>query len=390
MPRKLVHSIAIVDHRGVLASPGALLLDGETIVAAGTPQEIGRPVDARFTQFDKIVTPSFVNTHTHLDLSGVGTAPTRDSFCSWVEEVVLPIRRDEASVQSSVLRGIELVYKGCSSIIGDISGTREAAEIVQESKLIALTFLELIGTGTRQDECIDLIRQLPKEYGVQPHAPYSCGLDVFQEAFSSGRPIALHLAETRQEVEFAKCRTGEMVDFVRRMGAWDEAEEAWGGHPVDIILEIAKSTSCIAAHLNYIEDTHLQRLAASNMTVAYCPRASDYFGHRGHRWQEMLEVGINVALGTDSLLCLDTQDRISILDEMRYLYARDHVDPMLLMAMGTINGAKGLGVDPDLVTLNAGKTAGLLAFDSISCDPISDIFSGSAMPSWLAADLIRN
>ena len=50
-------------------------------------------------------------------------------------------------------------------------------------------------------------------------------------------------------------------------------------------------------------------LAASNITVAYCPRASHYFGHTNHRWKEMLDAGINVALGTDSLLCLDTPDQ---------------------------------------------------------------------------------
>ncbi len=387
MPRKLVHSTAIVDHRGVLASPGALLLDGETIVAAGTPQEIGKPEDARFTQIDKIVTPSFVNTHTHLDLSGVGTVPPRDSFCSWIEEVVLPIRRDEASISSSVLHGIELVSKGGSSIVGDISGTREAAEIVQASRLVATTFLELLGTGAKQQACIEQIRQLPKEYGVEPHAPYSCGLDVFREAFASGRPIALHLAETKQEVEFARCRTGEIADFVRRMGVWDEEEEAWGGHPVDSILDLVENAQCIAAHLNYIEEAHLQRLAASNITVAYCPRASDYFGHRGHRWQDMLEVGINVALGTDSLLCLNTEDRISILDEMRHLYARDRANPLHLLTMGTINGAKGLGVEPSLVTLELGATAGLLAFDSCGADPFSDIFEATTMPAWLASDL---
>ncbi len=383
MPRNLLHTTAIVDHRGVIASPGAILLDGDTIIKAGTPQEIGRPENASVTQIDKIVTPSFVNTHTHLDLSGVGIVQKCPSFFSWVEEVVLPIRKETDLIQESVLQGIELVYKGGTSIVGDISGTQEAAEIVQDSSLLATTFIELLGTGTRQKACVEQIQQLPEQFGVEPHSPYSCGLNVFEEAFSSGRPVAMHLAETLEEVEYAKNRSGEMAAFLQRMGAWNEDEQAWGNHPIDVVLNLAGDTPCIAAHLNYIEDAHLQRLAESKMTVAYCPRASAYFGHSGHRWQEMLEAGVHVAIGTDSLLCLDTPDRISVIDELRFLYKRDCPDPLHLLSMGTIHGATALGVEQSLVTLHSGETAGLLAFEVLGGPPLQDILESKEMPKWV-------
>ena len=77
------------------------------------------------------------------------------------------------------------------------------------------------------------------------------------------------------------------------------------------------------------------------------------------------------------------QIEISVIDEMRYLYAGSEVNPLQLLAMGTINGATGLGFDPNLVTLEPGDTAGLLAFDADGNDPLFDIFNAATMPNWL-------
>jgi cytosine/adenosine deaminase-related metal-dependent hydrolase len=97
----------------------------------------------------------------------------------------------------------------------------------------------------------------------------------------------------------------------------------------------------------------------------------------------MLEAGVNVALGTDSLLCLDSPDRMSVLDEMRYLYLNQNADPQTLFAMATVNGAIGLGIDPALVTLSTGPTSGLIAFDVVGDQPLLDILKSTEMPSWV-------
>ena len=102
---------------------------------------------------------------------------------------------------------------------------------------------------------------------------------------------------------------------------------------------------------------------ASSTSIAYCPRASAYFRHVDHAYSRMIREGINVTLGTDSILCLDeiADERLSILDEMSLLYRRDRTDPGTLIALATINGARALGFDPSLVTLEPGPTLGLLA-----------------------------
>ena len=143
-----------------------------------------------------------------------------------------------------------------------------------------------------------------------------------------------------------------------------------------------------AAHVNYADPAHLAVLQGARVSVAYCPRASVYFGHVEHPYRVMLEAGVNVALGTDGLPCLDTPDRISVLDEMRLLARRGGVTSRALLAMGTVNGAVALGFDPARVTLAPGvETAGVLAvpIDAGSGDPLDRALHGTSAPEWLAS-----
>jgi aminodeoxyfutalosine deaminase len=380
MTRKIIHADAIADYRGNLASPGAILLDGDSIVCAGTPEEIGRPAGVEITQVNGLVTPSFVNVHTHLDLSGVGTKPACDSFGDWVVDVVAPIRRDTKGVSDAVNRGLELVHVGGTAIVGDISGSSASSALTCGIKHVS-TFHELIESSKTVEEVARAIHQLPANCGVSPHAPYTCSVETFAASFESNRLVATHLCETLEELEYAKTRTGAIAELEKRLGVWDDKKKPWGKHPLEVALTLAQGKPFIGVHLNYIEDRHLPMLAQSTMTVAYCPRASEYFGHVHHRWEDMVEAGVQIALGTDSLLCLDTPERISVLDEMRLLFQRDNADATLLLTMATVNGARALGVDRSLVTLDEGKTAGLLAFTG--CDSLTSLLSVSTSPRWV-------
>jgi cytosine/adenosine deaminase-related metal-dependent hydrolase len=227
--------------------------------------------------------------------------------------------------------------------------------------------------------------------GLQPHAPYSCAPAVYRAAAATGLPLATHLAETPEEIAFTRSGTGPLVDMLRRIGVWNGSITAPGLHPVDLILSILEARPILAAHLNYLDDGHVDRLAASSISVAYCPRASAYFGHpheghRAHRYREMLARGVNVALGTDSMICLDTPGRISVLDDMRFLHRRDATDARTLLRMATLNGARALGWDESLFTFAPGPVAGVLVVDvgEVSrADPLATVLHSDSAPRWL-------
>ncbi len=194
--------------------------------------------------------------------------------------------------------------------------------------------------------------------GISPHAPYTCDIGIYRSAAELDAPMATHLAETPDEM-----------------------------HTIDELADVLAMRPVVAAHVNYVTDAQIRMLAGTHTTVVFCPRAAAYFGHRSHGYQRMIEAGVNVALGTDGLLCLDRPDRISVLDDMRLLYRRDDANPAMLVRMATTAGAIGLGLDPDVVTLTPGPVAGLIAlpFDpGTSCDPFVQVLQRDDAPEWVA------
>ncbi len=193
--------------------------------------------------------------------------------------------------------------------------------------------------GTRGNAC---------RMGLQPHAPYSAGRRVFAAATHSGLPLSTHLAESPAELEFVATGGGPFRALLQGIGKWDEtfaADYNAGLTPVRWMKPHLEQAHWLCAHCNYVTDDDIDLLASTGASVAYCPRASEYFRHKPHRYLEMLDAGVNVCLGTDSIICHGT---LSVLDEMRRLHRRDKTDPRKLLGMATVNGWKALGVDAAL------------------------------------------
>ena len=396
--RELIHCSMIADADRVMARPGAILLEAGSIIAADRPEKLGVIDDAvRIDCPDSIVIPALVNTHAHLDLSHLGPVSHTGDFTSWITHVRDNRAITSEAIASSVKLGIEKSLAGGTTLIGDIAGAGSIVPIerLRESPLGGVSYIEFFGMGNGQIRGVEGIQAVraalePElqgvKLGLQPHAAYSCGPMVYQAAIEAGLPLSTHLAETLEELEFTNHGTGPLADMLRSFGVWDESIHRTEQHPIDLMYEHLDGNPVIAAHLNYIEDQHLERLADWPITVAYCPRASAYFGHVDHRYRDMLDHGVSVALGTDSLLCLDTPDRISVLDEMRFLFLRDSTDPRTLLRMATIEGAAAMGFDPGLTNLSPGPSAGLIAIridTSRQIDPLVQALESTTAPEWI-------
>lgn len=376
--RTLHLAAQVIDGCDVDARPGALLVEGDRVLAAGSPEAIGRPAEAAIVDHgEAALIPALVNAHAHLDLTHIGVRPCAGSFPDWVNMVRRERAMSEDAIRDSVREGIALSRAGGVALVGDIAGVRSLvpAEVMRETGMCGVSFVEVFGIGRGKAPAIEFIEQFdatnPREaggvtLGLQPHAPYSCEAPVYAAAAKTGRPLTTHLAETLEELRYVKDGDGPLADMLRAIGVWDDSIRPHGGHSVDMLVDAIGGMPILAAHLNYVTDAALDRLSRSRISVVYCPRASAYFGHphgghSPHRYQEMLEAGIEVALGTDSVICLDTPDRISPLDEMRHLFRRDGAAPRTLLRMATTAGATALGADPDLFSFTAGRIAGILA-----------------------------
>ncbi len=356
----------------------------------GTPDRV---VDLR----DSVVMPAMVNAHAHLDLTDIARQPYEGDFIGWIEMVIRQRPRDDAAITSALRHGLKISKEAGVDCVGDIAGSPAAARARMFAEpalwLAGTCWLECFGIGKAGQDAarrawamqMSLLEEqtkanLPRtiKIGLQPHAPYSAGAEVYRFANDPWFGIpSTHLAETPEEAMFVRAATGPFAELLKRLGKWDETIQPTNTSPISHFLtNLAHEQSCepwVLAHCNYTSDADLDLLRQTRHAVAYCPIASDYFGHRDHRYRDMLAAGINVCLGTDSIICQPAYEPqpLGILPQMRHLFRRDRTDPRTLLKMATINGAMALSLGHDRRgTLAAGQLAALM---HVRFDPTNEV-----------------
>ncbi|MCH7526837.1 MAG: amidohydrolase family protein, partial [Planctomycetes bacterium] len=194
--------------------------------------------------------------------------------------------------------------------------------------------------------------------------------------------LCMHLAESLDEAEFTRTGQGRYREHLERLGVCDESIECSGTTPVGLAEECGVlSDRAVLAHCNYVTQEEIELLASRKVHVAYCPRTHAAFGHAPHPFRSMLEAGVNVCVGTDSLA---SNPSLSVLDEIRHI-RRVHpdMDGHVLLEMATIRGARALGLDDQIGTLTTGKSADItvVPFDTLGPDdPVENILCSTMSP----------
>lgn len=376
---------AVRDATGVDHRPGAIALRDGRIEAVGDVKSVEQAIGEHQTvEFPGVlIMPAMVNVHAHLDLHAIGRVPLTDGFIEWVANHVMPWRASAtpSQIDQSVVCGLLESREAGVGAIGDIAASPAAVsarmDVDSETLLPGMCWVEGLGFGDATRESSQRIRTVQSMYegsgvgqskcgirvDIQPHAPYSAEPSLYEWPWSCG---STHLAETPEEAKFVMDASGPITDFRKQIGRWNEAIQGFGVSPVAHFCNVAKPIPWVVAHCNYVSDEDIAMLAAfeGDITVAYCPIASEYFRHTDHRYREMIEAGINVALGTDSILCQPEYELqpMGILPQMRRLWQRDRTDVSTLLRMATINGAKAMSPSGDRwgATLSPGEPARLI------------------------------
>jgi cytosine/adenosine deaminase-related metal-dependent hydrolase len=184
---------------------------------------------------------------------------------------------------------------------------------------------------------------------------------VFRSAVRLSRerrlPLAMHLAESREELELLDAGRGPLVERLRELDAWYPDAFSRGASPADYLRILSRAFRALVVHGNYLTRAEFAFLAehSERMSVVYCPRTHRYFGHAPYPLAQMLETGVRVALGTDSRA---SNPDLDLWQEMRTV-AREHADvsPAAVLELGTIHGARALGLESRLGSVEPGKAA---------------------------------
>jgi cytosine/adenosine deaminase-related metal-dependent hydrolase len=378
---------------------GAVVVDGDRIVAVGSADKlVGQYPDCERLDFpDCSLLPGLVNAHTHLELSVFkDQVPYEGEFTDWVRR--LTQLRDQWGGELS-----EVLADACRESLGggvttvaDISSYHQAWKTLVNQPIRKVCFGETFGLTMGLERAMGDLHEWVCEtgtgdllkLGLSPHAPYSVGPALYESAASlaseHGLLVTTHLAETRDEIEFLQSGGGAWRNYLNEIGKWDGSLELPGKRPVRYFLDLDLSgQSVLLAHVNYITDEELEALAGRSHSVVFCPRTHYFFGHENHPFQKMLDSGINVCLGTDSLA---SNHSLSLLDEMRFLHESfPELDPSLLFQMATINGAKALDWEEAIGSITPDKKADMIAIplENPENDPLADILESSHSCCWV-------
>jgi aminodeoxyfutalosine deaminase len=325
------------------------------------------------------IVPGFVNAHTHLELGSLGRAGDGDeNEVAWLRRVVEARRsgRKETAC-ATVNRNVVAAAAAGTTLLADITTAGCSWESIAAAPLRAVVFAELIGlkrergleTSEMAWKWLGSVR--PENQvaacarpGLSPHAPYSTAGWLYHKAVASRMPLSTHLAEMPEELRLLQYGDGPLRGFLEELGAWDDEWEPIGPRPADYVRKgELRNADWLIAHGTYLEPDDFWQLRPEaapdgrRVAIAFCPRTHARFGHAAHPYRALLERGVIVCLGTDSLASAET---LSILDEMRFLHARDEsLSGELLLTMATLFGAWALRADTTTGSIKPGKSADL-------------------------------
>ncbi len=358
---------------------GIVAIADSTIVYVGADrgdyQGAVRPTDLG----DVAVLPGLVNAHTHLEFSDLDAPLGQPGmpFTEWIAAVVQHRRQQDAedsrSVGATIRRGITESLRLGVTTLGEIATSPWPWDQVSDQPVGGVVFRELLGLSSERIASQGGLASAHLQpggwgdawrAGLSPHAPYSVHPELLSRVVDLARhadvPLAMHLAETREELQLLASHDGPFVPLLQQLGVWDPDVLPIGRRPMDYLRVLAQAPRVLVIHGNYLADDEINFLGdrADRLSVVYCPRTHRYFQHEPYPLARMISAGVRIALGTDSR---SSSPDLSLLAEMRQV-AADHVEiaPEQILRMATIHGARALGCGSNTGTLVAGGPADLI------------------------------
>lgn len=378
---------------------GRVAVADDSILWVGRAGDAGEVVGPLRDLGTGVLMPGLVNAHCHLELSHLrGRIGLPRDFVPWVREVVESRGRDEPdAIRDATRKAIRELEETGTVAVGDVSNTLAHLDLLAASGLAAVVFFELLAWDPAKAAAIlasaeSRIASLPPalasaevQVRLAAHAPHSVSPALFEALRRRGGPAAMHLAESAAETRFLAGGDEEWGAFLRDRDLGHVAFTPPGLSPVRYAETLGVlRPGLLAAHCAQVDGADRAILARRGVHVAVCPRSNRNLSVRRPPVPELLEAGVPLCLGTDSLASVESLDLIEDLVALRREFPG--VPGGALVRMATLGGALALGL-PDLGTIAPGKRAALVfaAAERPPTEPMEFLVSGEARPRRLPA-----
>ena len=354
---------------------GAVLVDDRgTIAAVGPNLVVPTRPGARQLEFpDARLLPGLVNTHTHLELTHLAGKNAEREFAAWIRTLrALKDATTPEEFSRSAEQGVRDAWAAGVTCVADTGSTGAPLEALARLGGRGIYYQEVFGPDPAQcaASMAELERALarlsplassPLSLGVSPHAPYTVSEPLYRAVADLARrerwPLAMHLAESRAETELVRDGSGAFADALRARGFAVRAQHC---SPVQYLLRLGvlqRATGWLCIHGVQVDGPDIDVLRDAGVAVAHCPRSNRVHGHGTAPLAAFRRAGLPVGLGTDSVVSVGDS---SLLAEATAA-ALDGEDALRML---TIEGARALGLEREIGSLEVGKQADLAVFPS--------------------------
>lgn len=329
---------------------------------------------SRIEIFDGIISPGFINTHCHLELSHLKNQINQQTG---IVEFALNVikKRNTFSIEEQIdaMQEADLLMKKQGIVaVGDISNDVNSIEVKQKSNLYYHTFVELIGLNPLNADKIfeqgaktlQHFSQTNLSASLAPHAPYSVSEKLIElivkDCIESRMPTSIHNQESLAENIFFKSKSGDFLKLYKNLGIDIDYFKPTDLSSLQSVLNsFHQQVKTLLVHNTFSNEKDIEVANFFNKEIFWClcPNANLYIENSLPNLDLLLTKNCQITLGTDSLASNST---LSILEEINTLmknYPKVELDKILKMA--TYNGAKFLGIDHQFGLIEKGKKPGI-------------------------------
>lgn len=316
----------------------------------------------------KVLMPGIVNTHTHLSMSLLRGLADDLPLDTWLNDHIWPVEANltgEYCYAGALLACIEMIKSGTTTFNDMYFFMDDVAKAVDEAGLrgmICHGMLDLGDEEKRKAEFKETKRIIEKchdtadgriKVAFGPHAPYTCSEELLkgvkEKAGKLGLKIHIHVSETEFEVQ--------------------QVTEAHGARPFEYLNEIGfLGEDVIAAHAVWLSDKEIEIIKENEVSLSHNPASNMKLASGICFVSKLIDAGVNMSLGTDGTASNNNLDMIEEMKIAALLQKVNNMDSTVLPSekvfeMATIGGARALGLQDEIGTIEVGKKADLVLLD---------------------------
>ena len=359
----------IFDGRHYLPEGSVLVLDEQNLFKDVISEH--EVETSNIEQVNDIITPGFINTHCHLELSHLkNKIPQHTGLPVFAKHVITERSNfSKAEVAERMQDATTEMWENGIVAVGDISNTEDSFTTKSGSKIFYHTFIELLGLNPansqsnfeRGYELVQTLNNYNLSGSLAPHSPYSTSNELIKLIADydekSGLPFCIHNQESEEETKFFEGKKSDFEDLYCFLNLNIAYFKPPGTSSLQNFVDLLPRCNSILVHNTFTQSKDIESVNSKFVYWCFCPGANKYIENKLPDFSQFTKHKNNLCIGTDSLA---SNTQLDLMAEANLILnsASEFTPENILQAL-THNGAQALGISDKFGKFIQGKNPGL-------------------------------